>query len=107
MTRFQGYIGYASNEETSPGVFMEIITEKACRGELLRLSQQNRERQDSTNANVLFNNKFSIIADEYATLNFPQIRYISWNGTKWSVTNVEIQRPRLIITVGGIYNVNG
>ena len=104
MTRFQGFIGYSDTVETAPGVYSEVIEERACTGSLIKISQANRDRQDSINANVLFNNKFTMLADEYAALNFPMIRYISWNGTKWKVTDVEIQRPRLIITVGGVYN---
>lgn len=104
MTRFEGLIGYSTTVETAPGVHSEIINERFCTGSLIKISQANRDRDDSTNSDLLFNNKFSILADEYAVMNLPMIRYISWNGNKWKVTNVEIQRPRLIITVGGVYN---
>jgi hypothetical protein len=30
--------------------------------------------------------------------------YVEFMGTKWKITNVEVQYPRLILSVGGVYN---
>ena len=47
----------------------------------------------------------SIIADPFAYQNFHAMRYIEWMGAKWKITKVNVQSPRLILSVGGVYNV--
>jgi hypothetical protein len=32
------------------------------------------------------------------------MRWLEWKGTKWKVTSVEIERPRMILTIGDVYN---
>ena len=44
------------------------------------------------------------MADPYAYDHFFAIKYVKWMGAYWKVTNVEVQRPRLKLTVGGVYN---
>jgi hypothetical protein len=103
MAKFHGKIGYVQTEETSPGVHSEVITERVYKGDLLRNSQK-WENGDNLNPNFNINNRFSIVADAYAYENFPYIRYIYWMGTKWEVNSVTVDRPRLILTVRGVYN---
>lgn len=103
MAKFYGKIGYAETKETSPGVWTEEITERTYTGDILR----NTRRWDNgeyLNGELNINNQFSIVADAFAYQNFFAIRYIEWMGSKWKITNVEVQRPRLILTIGGIYN---
>jgi hypothetical protein len=104
MAKFHGVVGYVQTEETSPGVFSEVVTERACKGDLLR-NTQSWESGEHLNPNFNISNRFSIVADAYAYENLEHIRYIQWMGcTKWSVSGVEIQRPRLILSVNGVYN---
>ena len=49
-------------------------------------------------------NEFSIVADPFAYANFHSMRFIEYMGAKWKISNVEVQYPRLILTVGGVYN---
>jgi hypothetical protein len=56
------------------------------------------------NDDLSVNNSISIVADEYANEHFFAIRYVAWAGTLWTVTNVEVQSPRLLLTLGGVYN---
>ena len=58
----------------------------------------------TANDDIAFENNFSIVADAYAYENFANMRYVVWNGSKWRVTNVEVRRPRLILTVGKVWN---
>ena len=58
----------------------------------------------SINDNLNISNEFSIIADPFAYENFQNMRYIVFMGAKWKITSVEVQYPRLILTVGGVYN---
>lgn len=105
MAKFSGVIGYAETVETAPGVWSEQITERKHFGDVIRNS---RRLVTATNVNddINIGNEFSIVADPFAKDNFHSMRYIVYMGTKWKVSNVDVQYPRLIITPGGIYNEN-
>lgn len=106
MAKFHGIIGYIRSEETSPGVYTDIITEKNYKGDLLRNIQKWDVRSDQLHDNLNINNRFSIVADVYAYENLDAIKYIIWNNIKWLVKSIEVQRPRLILEIGGVYNGN-
>ena len=101
--KYYGQIGYAETVELSPGVWGEQITERKYYGDVTR---NNRRLQDSNqiNDNVTISNEISVIADPYACHNFHMIRYLTFMGTKWKVSSVDVQYPRLILTIGGLYN---
>lgn len=101
--KYCGQIGYSQTVETSPGVWTETITERTYYGDVIR---NNRRLQDSNqiNDNVTISNEISVIADPYACHNFYMIRYLTFMGTKWKVSSVDVQYPRLILTIGGLYN---
>lgn len=104
MSKFYGKVGYSEQVEIEAGIFSQNeIVEHYYRGEVMS-NFRRLSSGDSINDSVEINNKFSIIADPYACQNFHNIRYIEYLGTKWKVTNVEDQRPRLILTAGGVYN---
>ena len=104
MAKFHGAIGYVRTEETSPDVYSEVITEKNYFGDVIR-DVKRLEEGDRFNDNVTIANRFSVIGDSFAYDNIGAIRYIKWGGVAWKVSSVEIQRPRLILTVGGVYNL--
>lgn len=101
--KFYGKIGYAETKETTPGNWTEQITERMYNGELTR---NTRMLQSSGNLNDNINvaNEISIVADPFAYQNFHSMRYVEFMGTLWKITNVEVQYPRLILTIGGVYN---
>ena len=103
MSKFYGPIGYITQKEISPGVWDEVVVEKSYRGDIL---QDTRRWQVSEhkNDNLTISNQLSIIADPFLYENSSTIRYVSWLGVRWKVTNIEIQRPRLILTLGEVYN---
>lgn len=103
MAKFYGEIGFSETSEVRPGVWVDGITRKNYYGDANRVS---RRLQSSTNLNddIIVNNEISIIADPYANENFHAIRYAVYMGTKWKVTSVDVQYPRLILTLGGVYN---
>lgn len=103
MAKFYGVIGYAETKKTSPGVWTEAITEKNYSGDILR-NTSRWQAGENLNDNLTIHNRISILADPYAYQHFHAIRYIEWSGAKWKVTSVEVQRPRLILTIGGVYN---
>lgn len=104
MARFYGSVGYAeANIETAPSVFQDDVVERSYFGDVIR---DNRKQTvgDTVNPDISLQNSISIVADAYAYEHFYQIRYVMWNGVAWIVTDVEVQRPRLILRVGGVYN---
>lgn len=103
MAKFFGKIGFTKTEETAPGVYREETTERDYRGDVLR-NTRKWENGEHLNDDLNVNNQISIVADAYANENFFAMRYISWMGAYWKITNVEVQRPRLILTIGGVYN---
>lgn len=103
MSRFYGAVGYAKTVNTAPGVFEEVEEEMIYYGDVLR-NARRLESGENLNDQLVVNNSISIVADAHALNHFFEIRYVVWEGTKWKVTNVEVQRPRLILTLGKVYN---
>lgn len=104
MTRFYGAIGYADGTvETDPGVFEQIIVEYSYYGDVIRNSRR-LETADKVNDDISVTNSISIVADAYARENFIAMRYIRWLGTLWKIDEVEVQSPRLLLRLGGVYN---
>ena len=104
MAKFHGIIGYAIPTETRPGVWTDQITERGYDGDVIKNTSKWTSSSDSTNDNLNINNRFSIIADPFAYQNFHSMKYIEFMGTKWKITGVDVQYPRLLLDVGGVYN---
>lgn len=103
MGKFCGTIGFSQTEETIPGVWKKRITEKKYYIELLR-NIRRFQSSESVNDNININNQMSIIADPFAIENFSYMDYVVFRGAKWKIESVEVQYPRLILTIGGVYN---
>lgn len=104
MAKFNGMVGYSIVSETTPGVWEESYTERPYVGDVARLSRAIQTQQNSTNDNVVLSNQITIVADAFAFENFFNIRYVRWLGSKWKVRNVEVNRPRLILTLSEVFN---
>lgn len=105
MPKFYGEIGYATLTETSPGVWDDVIVKKNYYVEILRNTKRDRS-SEKVNDDLVVNNLFSIIADPYASENFFKMRYITWMGVRWKIDSVDVQQPRLVLTIGERYNGN-
>lgn len=105
MTRFFGPIGYAESVETPPdsGVWVDNVTESFYYGDVIR-DTRRLETGENLNDDIKVNNSISIIADEYANKHFFKIKYVMWQGVLWTVTNVEVRSPRLVLSLGSVYN---
>lgn len=102
--KFSGSIGFWLPEtEVSPGVWKPTIVEKPYAGDVIR-NYRNAQNQNSQNDDLVLNNQISILSDLYLRDNWDSIRYVLWNGVRWKVTSVEINYPRVILQVGGVYN---
>jgi hypothetical protein len=97
-------IGYVTTEETKPGVWTPTIIEKRYAAEITK--NVLAVRTAGVNDDITMNNVISIVADPFAYDNLKSIRYATYMGVKWKVTNIEVERPRLILTVGGEYNAS-
>ena len=103
MAKWFGKIGYAVTEETVPGVWKEQITEREYYGDLIR-NNRRLQTADKVNDNIEISNEISIVSDPYANENFHSMRYVYFMGTKWKITSVDVQYPRLVLSIGGVYN---
>ena len=103
MAKFCGVIGFAVSEETAPGVWANKITEREYRGDVIR---NNRALQttDQVNDSINITDQISIMPDDFAMANSYAMRYVVYLGAKWKILNVSAPRPRLTLTLGGLFN---
>ena len=101
MAKFFGTIGYAVTEEVRPGIWKPKMAEHQYYGDLVRTSRRF-EGNDKVNDDITVSNEISIVADPFAYQNFHLMKYVEYMGAKWKITNVEVQYPRLILTIGGV-----
>lgn len=105
MARFFGEVGYGESIETpvDSGIWVDIISEAQYFGDVIR-NTRKLEPGEGLNDDITVSNSISIVADTYAIDNFFKIKYIRWMGTLWTVSNVEVRSPRLILSLGSVYN---
>lgn len=102
MAKWFGKIGYVETLETKPGVWEEKTTVLEYFGDLIR-NTRRLQTADKVNDDININNELSIVSDPYAINHFHAMRYAEFMGAKWKITNVEVQYPRLVLTLGGLY----
>lgn len=103
MARFFDKVGYGITGEVVGGVWSDTITERALYGEVLEATS-SLEPTDQVNDNVRLQNRISVVADAFALENFSNIKYVMWAGSPWTVNSVKVERPRLILSLGGVYS---
>jgi hypothetical protein len=103
MARFFGRVGYGESQETAPGVWVDQIVEKTYSGDVVR-NTRHSSQGEQLNLDLSVRNSISIVADAYANDHFFAIKYVEWAGALWTVSDVEVQRPRLILRLGEVYN---
>lgn len=104
MPKFSDVIGYGETEEISPGVWQDVIVERRLFGDVVRSSRRLQESSEKLNDDITVNVAISVVADAYASNHIFAIRYVKWAGARWKVTHVDVQFPRLTLTLGGLYN---
>jgi hypothetical protein len=105
MARFYGGIGYGATVQTpaNSGIWKDTITERQYYGDIIR-NIRRLEDGEGLNNDITLGNSISVLADEYANNNFFDIKYVRLAGTLWTVTSVEVKSPRLILSLGSVYN---
>ena len=104
MAKWYGKIGYGRQVEVRPGVWKEEITEKSYYGDLNKVNRR-LQTANQVNDDLTIANELSIVADPFANNHFHEMLYVEYQGVKWKVSYVDAsQPPRLILTLGGVYN---
>lgn len=103
MNKFYGKVGYAVTEEVRPGVWRPKEVTHNYYGDWLRFNAKFQVSSNSTNSDVNVSNELSIIADAYAIGHFSNIRFVEFMGATWEVISVQPKHPRIILTIGGLY----
>ena len=103
MAKYYGSVGYEDTVESTPGIFKEEIIARDYYGDIIR-NNRKLESSGEINDNINVTNQISIVADPYALENFGRIRYATFMDQKWKVKEVSVEFPRLILTLGGLYN---
>ena len=105
MDKWFGKVGYVMTKEdpVGSGKWKEIASEHSYSGDMIR-NNRRTQTNDSVNDNIILSNRLSILSDPFAIENFQYIRYVKFMGAAWKVTSVEMQYPRLILEIGGVYN---
>ena len=104
MAKFYGNIGFVIYQETSPGVWEEVPTERKYFGDVLK-NMARHHSSSQLNDHILISDEISILADPFVRENLTSIRYINYMGVNWSISNVDASNyPRLVLTLGGVYN---
>ena len=101
--RYFGKVGYAIQVPTGLDMVGEEIVEYDYFGDVLK-NNRRLEKSESVNDDLNVSNKISIVADPFAYEHFFAMKYLTWMGSKWKITDVEVDRPRLILTIGGVWN---
>ena len=104
MAKFKGFVGFAETVEDKPGIYVEKIVTRKYTGDIRR-NLRRLESSGNINDNITISNEISIMGDAYAFDHFYAIRYIEFGGAKWKVSSIDATtRPRLTMTLGGLYN---
>lgn len=104
MNKWHGRVGYVTTVETEPGIWEPTVAERQYYGELLKPVSKWVTNTNSINDNLNVTAQISIVVDPYAYQHFSSIKYVEFMDTMWDVTSVEPQYPRLILSVGGVYD---
>ena len=101
--KFYGKVGYQIETEVADSVWEPTMVEKPYYGDVLR-NASRRESSDTINDKINVNNRISIVATPFAFENFQNMKYVEWLKQLWNIKSAELQPPRIILEVGGVYN---
>lgn len=103
MRKYHGKVGYVQTEETIPGIFESIDIERNYFGNVIK-NRYNIQQNGNINGDIQLKISISILADPFAYENATNIRYVTYLGKKWQVVDINIDRPRIELFLGGLYN---
>lgn len=103
MAKFYGEIGFSITSEVRPGVWMPENVTRFYRGDVVRAGY-NWQNANKVNDDLNISNQISVVADSFANKNLGYMKYVTYMGSKWKIQNITIEYPRIILTLGGLYN---
>ena len=103
MARFSGLVGFVLTQRTAPGVSSEVVVEEGPYFGDVKRASLSLNNDSTVNTELRTSNTIEIVADEFASENIFAIRFVVWAGTPWEVAEVTVQRPRLLLRLGGVY----
>ena len=104
MAKYYGKIGFVKYVSGPDSVYTEEVTEENYSGDVIRDYRRNETSSDKLTDDLQLSNEISIIANNFAIENFSYMRYATYLGTKWQIKSARIESPRIILTLGGVYN---
>ena len=104
MSKCSGKIGYVRTVETQPGVWEEIPEEKPYTGDVIRDNRRYSSNTSTINESLTVSNNISIVSSKFILDNLAFMKYVTFMNSKWKISSVEVNYPRIIITLGGLYN---
>lgn len=103
MAKWFGKIGFEEQVESAPGVWTPNIIEREYYGDVIR-NARRLQTADQVNDDITISNEISIVADPYAMNSFHSMKWVEWMGAKWKAVSVDVQYPRLTISLGEVWN---
>ena len=105
MAKYSGMLGYVMPaKEDPPGIWKpSAVVEKLGRGDLIRQTITNEDVSGLSDG-ININNQISIIMDPFVNKNLESLKYAILYGARWEIQSLSINRPRVILTLGGVYN---
>lgn len=103
MNKWYGNVGFSETTEVEPGLYEPQIVDRPYYGDISS-NRWKRQNSGGVNDNINLSNQISIVSDPYAVQHCSAITYVEIMGVKWKVSDVEIQYPRLILSVGDVWN---
>lgn len=104
MAKWAGKIGFLITEEKKGSIWEEHVIEKPYTGDVISATYRNAPASEKLNDDLSVTQDLSIVADNFAINNAYRIRYATMLGGKWKVTTIKPQFPRLVLSIGGLYN---
>lgn len=107
MARFYGVVGYwmpGHEDPNDPGVWKPAaIVEKNYYGDVLKHNRR-WDAGEGVNDDLSVTNRISIVADDETFAHCSGIRYVRWMNAYWKVVSFDVERPRIILNLGGVWN---
>lgn len=103
MARFYGKVGFGQTQDQGNGVHTQVVYYRYYYGDEVQ-NYKSTDNSQQVNSEFRTSTSISILSDSHASENLSAIRYVEWRGVLWKVTGVDIERPRLLLRTGGVYN---
>lgn len=103
--KFSGRVGFVlGSKETKPGIYRSVIEERTYKGDIYQNNRIHNSSSEKQNDDLKLSNRIAIVSDLYAQNNWSSIQYIVWRGVRWDVTRINVEFPRIILDIGGVYH---